>query len=302
MSAKQLVRIAVALVVVLFLWGVMEIVNRRSARLARIDLVPPLAITEVDTVEIVSPSDTIRLSAADGQWLVNGFEASQTAVEGLFEAIGDSVRGELAAQSPSSYERMGVDRASGRRVRFVGGGRELASLIVGNAGQGFQTRYVRRAGENEVYLLQGELSTMLDRDMQGWREKEIARVTADSVASLVAERDGRRYTLVRGDGAWRFADGSPADTAAIRRALDAYGSLSAQGVAFATPAQGDSADFTSPDRRVTLLGARGDTLLALALDSTASGYWVRRVGGETVYHLYGWKVDDLIPADSTLRP
>jgi hypothetical protein len=302
MSAKQLLRVAVVLVAVLFLWGVMEIVNRRSDRLARIELIPPLAVTDVDTVEIVSPSDTIRLSRTPGgAWRVNGFEASRTGVEALFNALGDSLRGELVAQSASSHGRMGVDSAEGRHMRFVGGGVVLASLIAGHAGQGFQTRYVRRPGENEVYLLHGEFATMLDRDVPAWREKEIGRVEPDSVATMSAERAGRAYTLTRAEGGWRFADGAAADTAAVRRALDAYRGLAAQGVSFATPAQADSADFTSPDRRVTLLGLRGDTLLALALDSTASGFWVRKAGSEAVYHLYGWKVDDLVPADTTLR-
>ncbi len=302
MSSKQLLRIAVALVAVLVVWGGLEIVNRRPGRPARVDVMPPLAVTEVETVEMVSPSDTIRLSRApDGRWLVNGFEASRTAIEGLFDALGDSVRGELAAQSASSHERMGVDSAGGRYVRFRGGGRVLAALIAGNAGQGFQTRYVRRPGDDEVYLVHGELSTILDRDVEAWREKEIALVAPDSVATFAAERDGRAYALIRAEDGWRFADGGAADTAAVRRALEAYRTLSAQGVSFATAAQADSADFASPDRRVALLGPRGDTLLALAMDSTASGFWVRKAGSETVYHLYGWKADDLIPADTTVR-
>jgi hypothetical protein len=77
--------------------------------------------------------------------------------------------------------------------------------------------------------------------------------------------------------------------------------VEAQGSAFATPAEADSADFARPDARVTLFGAEGDTLAALVFDSTAAGYWVRHAQGGTVYRMYGWKVDEILPIDTTLR-
>jgi hypothetical protein len=70
---------------------------------------------------------------------------------------------------------------------------------------------------------------------------------------------------------------------------------------FATAAQADSASFARPDRRAALLRTDGTPLLALAFDSTASGFWVRTEGDSTVYRMDGWAVDRLTPADSTLK-
>ncbi len=72
-------------------------------------------------------------------------------------------------------------------------------------------------------------------------------------------------------------------------------------MSFATAEEAAAADFARPERRVTAFGAAGETLAALAFDSTDGGFWVRPAGSETVFHLYTWKVNELAPQDSTLR-
>ncbi len=101
---------------------------------------------------------------------------------------------------------------------------------------------------------------------------------------------------------WAFDDGAAADSAAVREWLDELRDITAQGSAFATPAELDSLDFTRPERRLTLVQTGHDTLAVLLLDSIASGFWAQREAGGPVYRLYTWRVDELTPADSTLRP
>jgi hypothetical protein len=52
---------------------------------------------------------------------------------------------------------------------------------------------------------------------------------------------------------------------------------------------------------VRLLATAGRPLLALSMDSTAAGIWVRREGDPVTYRLDTWTVNGLTPADSTLR-
>ncbi len=77
--------------------------------------------------------------------------------------------------------------------------------------------------------------------------------------------------------------GVAADSAGVARLLGGLTDLSA--VAFATPAQRDSARFGTGARRVLVRGARGDKLADLALDSTRAGYWVRSAGDSVVYRI-----------------
>ena len=85
----------------------------------------------------------------------------------------------------------------------------------------------------------------------------------------------------------------------MRRLLGQYGPLTATG--FPTEAQLGSANFDRPDLSVTILGLNGDTLAAMVFDSAAAAYWLRRESDGTVFRVLRWKVDQLAPADSTLR-
>ncbi len=302
MTVQQLRRIGIALVVAFGLWGLAQILGGGGDEIAQSDVLRAIQAEEVDTVEFAGAADTVRLvQVTPGTWFVNGYTASPDAVAELFAGLAEGATGELVARSATSHERMGVDDVGGKRLRFVRGDQTLATLMLGGQGRAYRTIYARRAGEDEVYLLEGQLATLANRPVSDWRDKRIVAVTPDSIARVVVGRGRTSYTLVRGDSAWTFADGTSTDSAAVARLIGEFGSLAAQGNAFATPAEADSTDFSRPDRHLTLSGASGDTLAALVFDSTASTFWVRHLDGGTIYRLYQWKVDDLTPADSTLR-
>lgn len=299
MSTKQVLRIAVALAVLLFLWGLAEILGTRSdTTTARFDL-PKLNAADVDTVKVLRPTDTLLLvkSGADA-WTVNGFGASTQAVSQLFTALKDSGLAELVAQSPTSHARLGVDSATGRRVEFLKGGKTLLSLVVGEHGPGFEGVYVRRPSEAKVYLIRANLGNAVERQLEDWRDKLIVAVDPDSVREIRVQRGRVNSALSHGDGGWRFANGARADSAAVRRMLEQYRSLLAGG--FGTPAQEDSLDFRRPHRHITLAG-RSAPMADLVFDSTATWWWARKAEGGTIYRLESWRMDQLFPADSTLK-
>lgn len=302
MTPTTLKRIAIALGVVLLLWSVAELLGGRSDRLR--DQLPLRAVTppEADTVELRRADDTLRLvKDSAGVWTVNGYAASADAVRELFASFTDTLRADLAARSPSSHARMGVDSAGGRRLRIVAGDRLLVDLWVGGRGNVWESVFVRPAGDDRVYELRGRLAALADRPRNDWRDKTIVTVVPDSVTRLAVERGRRRYALERADGGWQFADGAAADSAEVARLLDAFRRVTAQGASFATDEEAAQADFGRPDRRVTLLGDTGDMLAVLAFDSTDAGFWVRRGAGGPVFQLYRWRVDELTPEDSVLR-
>ena len=114
------------------------------------------------------------------------------------------------------------------------------------------------------------------------------------------QRARKSYTLRRQGAKWTLRVGAPADSAAVAQLLERFRHVSATG--FATDRQTDSLRFDRPQRRVALRGARGRVLLALAFDSTAGRFWVRRASGGTVYRLDSWQVDQLTPPLEGLKP
>jgi len=304
MSARTLARLAMLLGVLLLLWGAAALgrrhADRPTAAADRLRLPAP-AIGAVDTVRIAKPADTIVLARRDSTWTVNGHVASRTAVGELFTALADtSARPELVAERPASHAGLGVDSATGTRVRLLRRDSVVGEFIAGHRSTDLDGGYFRLANQPQVYLVQSALAGLLERGADDWRDRRIASVAVDSIATIQVQRGARSYRLSKEDKAWKLAPAGPVDTAAANRLRQAYGEIDAAG--FASAAQADSARFDRPDRRVTLLRADGAPLLRLAFDSTAQGFWVRADSAATIYRMETWAVDRLAPADSTLRP
>lgn len=300
MTGRQLTRIAVALVVAVFLWGLVEIVSRDGDVVEAGELLPTLQMVEVDAVTFVQDGDSIRIARSAGdEWVVNGYPASPQEIGALGAALAEGITGDLVARNPESHERMEVDAAGARRLIVGRGDQVLGELLVGAAGRAYRSAYARRPGADDVYLIESELVPMLDRSVNDWRDKRVVVLSADSIGEIEIRRGGTRHRLVRGDGEWTV-DGRATDSTRVRRLVDALASWEVPVTAFTTPAQADSADFRRSERALRILSVGGDELAAIAFDSTDGAFWARRDGDDTVYRVYSWKVSDLTPADTSL--
>jgi len=303
MSAKQLVRLAAILGVLLLVWGAAALARRREAATPTDTFrLPRITRSEIDTVTISRPKDTTILARKDSStWTVNGQPASSNAVGDLLTALADSTppSSELVAEQKRSQPGLGVDDSAGSKVRIKGKGKTLADLVLGKRSQDFSGGYVRRAGQESTYVVRGQLIDVLNRTPDDWREHRIARIAADSVARIEITRGHKSYALVRTEKSWKLASGASADSTKMGDLLAAYSSVDATG--FASPAQADSAHFGQPDRRVRLVGKNGTPLLTLLFDSTAAGFWVRPDTSKTIYRIENWTADRLAPADTALR-
>jgi len=298
MSAKGLIRALAGLAALLVLWAAFALFRGSMGDAAARLTLPHLTAADVDRVLVARGSEVVTLIRGAAGWQVNGHQADGAQIEQLFRALADTgASSELLARRATSHARLGVDSA-GRRVVFAKGVDSLLSLVVGEQGRAFQTAYLRLADDDDVFLYRGALPGLLSRDEDAWRDRRIARIPPDSVNAVIVTREGRDAALERTDGGWTVA-GQPADTAVVGRVLRALSDLAAIG--FATPAQRDSLDFARPWRRLTVLGRGGDTLLALHMDSTAAGYWVRRAGPGDVFRVDFWRLDQLMPIPDALR-
>jgi hypothetical protein len=299
MSKRALLRTLAVLGVLVVLWGGFALFQKSMSDAPVTLELPKLNIADVDRIELTRPSDTVRLVRSAGAWTVNGYAADQSAVADFVGALADSgATSELIARSASSHGRLGVDSA-GRRIEFAKGDRVLLDLIAGSgARSAYQSAYLRRDSEPEVYLYRGKLATFTNRALDQWRNRKIASIKRDSVGRIVIGRGTRTVTVARADSGWTVG-GVHADSAAVDRLLTALGDLRAIG--FPTAAQLDSIDFAKPHLRLTVLGRGADTLLALVADSATSGYWVRRSGNPETYQVDFWRMNQLTPSDSALR-
>jgi hypothetical protein len=299
MSARNLLRLAIALVVLLALWGAVTLGTRKADVEERFRI-PGTAAKDVDTVVFAGLHDTLVLarSGADA-WKANGHPADRRMVEDLLTSVADTAAsGDLVAETPALYSSVGMDSASAKRVRVVAKGKTVADVIVGKAGQVYGTGYVRASSQPRVYLVRSALPSLASRTADEWRDRRIGGTPKDSIGSVEVVRGAKRYTLTKQAGKWILSPGGATDSTAVVSFLDDLVSIQAAG--FATPAQLDSLKFTSPKRRLTVVGPDGRSKLRLAFDSTKSGLWARADSGSTVWKLEPWSADQITPAESTL--
>lgn len=299
MTPRNLRLLAVALGVVLLLWGAVAVASRSGRDVEQRLRLPKIATADVDTVTIARARDTVLLARAGKAWLVNGHPTDPQAIEQLVTALGDTTAGgDLVAESPSSYASLGMDSASARRVRVVAHGKTVLDLVTGKPGVVYGTGYLRLAADSAVYLVRSSLPRLAEETADQWRDKRIAEVPPDSISSIEVERGARRYTLSRAGARWTLVPGGAADSMAVENFLRALADIRAAG--FASPGQADSVRFRPATRRLRVLGRDGAPRVSLVFDSTAAGVWVRADSGGTVWRLEGWGADQLTPADSTL--
>jgi len=300
MSARLLLRLAIALGVLLAIWGAVALGSRHGDREQRFRL-PPSVAKDLDTVSFAGVRDTIVLARAGADaWRVNGHAADRRRVEELLNSLADTAAsGDVVAESPSSYAQVGMDSASARRVRAVAHGKTATDVVVGKAGQVYGTGYVRPSSESRVYLVRSALPSLATRPLDEWRDRRIGGVAKDSIARVEIQRGAKRYALSKQAGRWTLVPGGAVDSMEVATLLNDLGNIQASG--FATPAQADSLRFAPAKRRLTVLGQDGKPRLQLVFDSTTSGTWVRADTGGTVWQLEGWSADQITPTDSTLK-
>ncbi|MBI4125371.1 MAG: DUF4340 domain-containing protein [Deltaproteobacteria bacterium] len=89
-------------------------------------------------------------------------------IELTFSILQDVLLTSLAAANPERHGLFEVN-AAGMQVRFFdAGGKKLAHLHVGKAGPAFTESYVRKEGENEVYLADRYLRSAFSIEPADW--------------------------------------------------------------------------------------------------------------------------------------
>lgn len=300
MSTATLKRLAGVLAVALVLWAVLAVVRRSGTDRAVSFALPRIDTAAVDTVRIVHAGDSLLLARAPTGWRVNGHPAASSAVDALLRGLSDTLYwSELVAELPRSHPRFGVDSVEGRTLLVSSHGKVQLNLVTGKQTTDYGGVYVRRVDGDPVYALHSSLGDALTRSPDDWRDKEVVAVTPESVSVIGIQRGSRSYKLTRSGTAWKFSSGAAADSAAVASLLNQWHNVT--GTGFATPAQLDSISFRRPLRQARLTSAGGRLLAAVAWDSTASGIWLRKDSGGDVFRTDAWTMNQLAPADSTLR-
>lgn len=199
MSQRTVAVLLAAFVVLL----VLVIVGQRtetSPAGAGAPLVAGLAesIGDIEHVTVTRANGEIVATIEKGQdnWVVtdkHGYAANAGKLRQALTALGEARILEQKTANPELYARLGVEdvtapQAAGISVAFSAPGRDLPTIILGNA-EGANYRYARRAGEAQSFLV--DRNPDVPRNAAQWLDSVVIDVRSDRV---------REVTITHADG------------------------------------------------------------------------------------------------------
>ncbi|MGM0657548.1 MAG: DUF4340 domain-containing protein [Pseudomonadota bacterium] len=153
-------------------------------------------VNEIDAIDIVAPggSTAVRLRRDEERWRVpekDGYEADFAQVIAFLRTLAEVGVEAPRTDNPDWYSRLGVQPldapdATGRRIDFPG--RDIASVIIGQADPSGEGSYARRAGEARSWLLDGIVEVPVDP--VAWLEPGIMDIPSSDIAGVVIRHAG----------------------------------------------------------------------------------------------------------------
>lgn len=146
-------------------------------------------------VELRRQGDSSTVSERDN------YPADEGKLRRLLVAIADAKVYEEKTSNPEGYATLGVEDTQGNgatsmRIELVGTPQPV-NLIVGKQGAGAKSTYVRRAGEQQSWLINTSIDT--SGTPEAWLRKDIIDVSADRMQSATVETKGAKaYTAAKG--------------------------------------------------------------------------------------------------------
>lgn len=156
-------------------------------------------IKDINLIEIKSHDDTTVLAAKGDQWVLKnrgGYPAIFNRIKPLVLAISELEIREAKTSNPEWYSRLQVEdvtaeKAKSRQITLLDAkGDIIASLLVGkervNRSDGrIDSLYVRKAGEQQSYLVKGDI--LVSADPTDWLDNQLIDLASDRLQSILID-------------------------------------------------------------------------------------------------------------------
>lgn len=204
MKSKSLIAVAATLLVAGAAWYVSHL-RAPETDVGTPPLFPDLVskVNDVKRVEIDSRANRAVLVGDGAAWRIenrDGYPARFEDVKRAILALGELRIIEPKTRLPEMYTHIGVEDVAAEDSKSTqvtlkdATGGTIASLIVGkeraaSSGPIKAARYVRKAGEEQSYLVEGELT--LQADPLAWTDRSLLSVPAARIREVVIEHPGK---------------------------------------------------------------------------------------------------------------
>ena len=303
MSARTFKQLVAALLVVAISWGLASLFSRRGGD--SIAATGEIATffdgvneSSISAVRMAGGAGEIELLPSGDSWTVNGWAIDSGSVTRFFDTLEEAQVGDLVAANPANHRRMGIATDNASRIELEVD-RLSRTLLIGTQGPRFSTSYIRLPEADEVYLLESNLSTHMARNLDDWRNRKMIAIDTSRVVRLDVQRDGDGFTLVRGDTAWTFEDGTPVNALQVGSMLQ---ELSGSLIASRFVEDGDSIGNSPQGGSTVAYAGSGDVLAEVSIGSGENDLWATVTGDSVTYRLPQFRADLITPRLESIHP
>jgi hypothetical protein len=137
------------------------------------------------------------LVKVNGAWSVNPerlYPASKTNTQRIFDSLKDIREGEVVSNNPENHIKFQVDEKTSTRVKFFGKNDDLlADVYVGKMGMNYMSpsTYVRKAGSEEVLVVDAYMMSLFPVGDDVWRERTIFSYNPEDITSFTIQEPGK---------------------------------------------------------------------------------------------------------------
>ena len=229
--------------------------------------------------------EVVTLSKKDDAWWVSSeegeFPADANQAKSLLGTLLDIKAKHLAATDKSRWEEYEVTDSAAVRVQAFIGKKVVSELYLGKfnyqqkpAANPWErptnvlTTYVRKAGEKEVFAVEGMLSMTFSRSANDFRDKTVLSVSSQDLAQISIDSAGAKYSLVKEGGKWMF-NGIMADSASVVEFVNGLGNVS-----HSTFAKVEDKANDVPEYSITLNGDNFEAPVKIEAFNSTDGQFV----------------------------
>lgn len=196
------------------------------------------SLVEVDSTKITSiiirppiPAKEIVLNRQGQNWMVESdgksYDADNSVSSNLLVQLSSMKPTRVAATDQSKWKDFEVTDSTATRIKVLKGEKILSDMYIGRfsyqprpQGQqnmmfsqtgGQMTSYVRLAGEDETYAVDGFLRMMFQKEVSYYRNKSLAKINRDDITRITFTYPGETFVVEKNGPAWQL-DGASADS------------------------------------------------------------------------------------------
>ena len=172
MSDKTIKYLIIALVALLCVYGIFRLVDFMGTRKkapSGFEL-NDLTSKNVDKIKVKNVDGEYNIEKNNNKWQVDGKDVDDSALSKLWEDLKNASIGEIASTKKDKQALFEIDDKKGAQVTFYQSGKEKGKYIFGK--QNVNSCYIRKTGENTVYVIKGSFGELFRRKPEEWKKKK----------------------------------------------------------------------------------------------------------------------------------